>query len=861
MSYTFTVNGVQRTTDEKKSLLRYLRDDLHLTSVKDGCSQGACGACTVIIDGETVKSCVPTTDRLHGRTIITVEGLTDWEQKLYTYAYGEAGAVQCGFCIPGMVMCTKALLDKNPDPSDSEIKYALRNNYCRCTGYVKIIAAVKLAAKLKKAGAIPAPSATDWKVGSRVHRLDVEEKVLGYGKYPDDYYPESTTYAGALRSKYARARVKSIDTTKARALPGVVAVLTAEDIPGENKIGHLKHDQYTLIPVGGLTHYLGDAIALVVAEDMATVEKAKKLIKVEYEVLPAVHNIEEAAAPDAPLVFDEETSNVQAYKHVSRGDAAGAIAKAPHVISAHFETPMTEHAFLEPEACTAFLDEDGDIFVYSTDQSAHQTLHECQLLLGTKKVKVQNALVGGGFGGKEDMTGQHLAALAVYHTHRPVKMNLTRAESLLVHPKRHHFVMDFTIGCDEEGHIMGVKAKVASDTGAFASLGGPVLERACTHAAGPYAYENFEIEGTAYYTNNPPAGAFRGFGVTQTCFATETLLNMMAEKIGITPWEIRYRNAIRPWGVLPNGQIVDDSTGLVETLDAVKPYYDEAVAAGKPVGLACAMKNAGVGVGIPDTGRVKLIVEEDGKLHIYSGASCIGQGLGTVLVQNVVEYTGLAREDIVYERSNTWIAPDSGTTSGSRQTLITGEACIRACRKFKEALDSCKTLRDLTGEVFYGEYLAKTDPLGANVPNPVSHVAYGYATQMCILDPNTGKVEKLVAAHDVGKAVNPLSCEGQIEGGVVMSLGFALTEQYPLVDCRPTAKYGTLGLFRANQIPEIQAMIIEKPGLDVAYGAIGIGEITSIPTAPAVADAYFRYDGQFRTSLPLENTPYARKKK
>ena len=857
MSYTFTINGVRHTTDEKKSLLRFLRDDLHLTSVKDGCSQGACGACTVIIDGETVKSCVPTTDRLNGRTIITVEGLSPWEQKLYTYAYGEAGAVQCGFCIPGMVMCTKALLDKNPDPTEEEIRYALRNNYCRCTGYVKIIAAVKLAAKLKKAGFIPDPSATDWKVGSRVHRLDVEEKVLGCGKYPDDYYPENTTWAGALRSKYARARVKAIDTSKAKALSGVVAVLTAEDIPGENKIGHLKHDQYTLIPVGGLTHYLGDAIALIVAENMATVEKARKLIKVDYEVLPAVRSIEEAAAPDAPLVFDEETSNVQAYKHVSRGDAAGAIAKAPHVISAHFETPWTEHAFLEPEACTAFLDEDGDIFVYSTDQSAHQTLHECQLLLGTKKVKVQNALVGGGFGGKEDMTVQHLAALAVYHTHRPVKMNLTRAESLLVHPKRHHFVMDFTMGCNEDGHIMGVKAKVASDTGAFASLGGPVLERACTHAAGPYAYENFEIEGTAYYTNNPPAGAFRGFGVTQTCFATETLLNMMAEKIGISPWEIRYRNAIRPGGVLPNGQIVDDSTGLVETLEAVKPYYDEAVAAGKPVGLACAMKNAGVGVGIPDTGRVKLIVEADGKLHIYSGASCIGQGLGTVLVQTVVEYTGLSREDIVYERSNTWIAPDSGTTSGSRQTLITGEACIRACHKLKEALDSGKTLKDLEGEVFYGEYLAKTDPLGANVPNPVSHVAYGYATQMCILDKKTGKVEKLVAAHDVGRAVNPLSCEGQIEGGVVMSMGFALREEYPLDDqCKPTEKYGSLGLFRAHEIPEIIPIVVDKPGLKVAGGAIGIGEITSIPTAPAITEAYYQRDGIRRFELPITGTPY-----
>ena len=664
---TFFVNGKSVTTTRKQSLLRFLRDELKLTSVKDGCSQGACGACTVIIDGETCRACVPTTDTLEGRNIITVEGLTDWESKVYTYAYGEAGAVQCGFCIPGMVMCTKALLDKNPDPTEAEIRYAIRNNYCRCTGYVKIIAAIRLAAKIKREGIIPEDSATDWKIGSRVHRLDVEEKVLGYGKYPDDFYFDNMCYGSAVRSKYPRARVLSIDISAAKALPGVVAVLTAEDVPGENLVGHLKHDQYTLIPVGGLTHYLGDAIALVVAEDRETLEKAKKLVKVEYEVLPAIHNIEEAAAPDAPLVYDEETSNVQAYKHVCRGNAEEAIKHAAHVISHHFETPWTEHAFLEPECVVSYMDSDGDVFLITTDQSSHTTLHECTRLLGSKKVKVQNALVGGGFGGKEDMSVQHHAALMTYCTGRAVKVSLTRAESLLVHPKRHHFVMDFTMGCDENGKIMGVKAKVASDTGAFASLGGPVLERACTHAAGPYAYENFEIEGTAYYTNNPPAGAFRGFGVTQTCFAVETLLNMMADEIGITPWEIRYRNAIRPGGVLPNGQIVDNSTGLVETLEAVKEEYDAAVASGKAVGLACAMKNAGVGVGIPDWGRVKLIVEDDAKLHIYTGASCIGQGLGTVLVQMVVTNTDLARDQIVYERSNTWIAPDSGDTSGSRQ--------------------------------------------------------------------------------------------------------------------------------------------------------------------------------------------------
>ena len=856
------VNGTEVTPSKNQKLIRFLRDELRLTSVKDGCSEGACGTCHVLIDGKLTKACVPMTDKLAGKRILTVEGLSDFEKAVFTRAFGEAGAVQCGFCIPGMVMAAKALLDGNPNPTRAEAGYAIRNNICRCTGYVKIIDGILLAADYLRAGKLPPEADSPYQVGSRAARIDVAEKVQGFGRYPDDVYVEGMCYGSAVRSAYPRARVLSIDTAEAAALPGVVCVLTAKDIPGQVNVGHIKKDQPTLIGVGELTHYLGDSVALVCARDRETLEAAKKLVKVEYEVLPAVHNPAEAAAPDAPLVFDGDESNVQAYRHVSRGDAAGAIARSAHVITRHFETPWTEHAFLEPECCVALPLENGGVKLLTTDQSAHTTLHECAAMLGVdyEHCLVENMLVGGGFGGKEDMSVQHHAALIAYLARVPVKVKLSRAESILVHPKRHPFSMDFTLGCDENGVIQGVKARVISDTGAFASLGGPVLERACTHAAGPYAYENFEIDGTAYYTNNPPAGAFRGFGVTQTCFAIESLLNEMAEIVGISPWEIRMRNAIRPGGVLPNGQIVGPETGLVETLEAAKPYYDAALAAGEPVGLACAMKNAGVGVGLPDWGRAKLIVEDDGKLHVYSGASCIGQGLGTVLVQMVVTNAGLKPEQIVYERSNTWIAPDSGDTSGSRQTLITGEAVRRACEKLRAAMVG-KTLAELKGQEFYGEYLAKTDRLGADVPNPVSHVAYGYATQLCVLDRETGRIKQLVGVHDVGKAVNPLSCEGQIEGGMVMSMGFALTERYPIDDnCRPTGKFGTLGLFKADQIPEIKAIVVEKPGLPYANGAIGIGEITSIPTAPAIAEAYYQRDGQRRTSLPLADTPYARKR-
>ncbi len=847
---TFTVNGQTVTVEQNQKLLRYLRDTLRLTSVKDGCSEGACGTCTVLIDGKPARACIQQTDRLAGKAVLTVEGLSDFEKDVYAFAFGEAGAVQCGFCIPGMVLCAKALLDVNPTPTEEEIAYALRNNICRCTGYVKIKDAVRRAAEYLRAGRLPEDSGA-WRLGARVHRLDVREKVLGTGEYCDDLYMEGMLYGSAVRAAYPRARVLKIHTEEARALPGVALVLTAADVPGENKVGHLKKDWDTMIPVGGITHYLGDAIALIAAETPEILAAAKALVRVEYEPLTPVRSPAEAMAEGAPLVHRD--GNLLAHKHVSRGDAAEAIRNAHYVLQDHFSTPFTEHAFLEPECAVAFPKEDG-VMIYSSDQSVYDTQHETAPMLGlpNEKVWVENKLVGGGFGGKEDVTVQHHAALLAYLAQRPVKVKLTREESILIHPKRHPMEMDFTLGVDENGIIQGVKATVVADTGAYASLGGPVLERACTHAAGPYNYQNFEIDGYAWYTNNPPAGAFRGFGVTQTCFAIETLLNRAADMVGISHWEIRYRNAIRPGQTLPNGQIVDASTGLAETLEAVREQYEAASYAG----IACAMKNAGVGVGLPDTGRVRLVVK-DAKVHIHTGASCIGQGLGTVLVQIVCETTGLPREAVVYAPPNTGNSPDSGTTSGSRQTLITGEAARRACELLNAAMAN-SSLADLEGEIYYAEYLAKTDPLGSPKPNPVSHVAYGYATQVAILGED-GKLRKIIAAHDVGRAVNPLSVEGQIEGGVVMSMGYALTERYPLTDCKPTAKFGTLGLLRANEIPEIEPIIVEKAGLQVAYGAIGIGEITAIPTAPAIADAYYRLDGKARSRLPLADTPYGKR--
>lgn len=842
------VNGEKFQIEEDKSLLRFLRDDLKLKSVKDGCSEGACGTCHVLVDGRATKTCVQKVSRFEGKHILTVEGMEQEEKDIFVYAFGESGAVQCGFCIPGMVIAAKGLLDANPDPSREDAAYAIRNNICRCTGYKKIIDGIMLAAQMLRNHEGVPDSAQIWKIGERVRRIDVEEKVLGVGEYVDDMEVEGMLYASCVRSRYPRARVLGIRMEKGLGVPGVAAVFTADDIPGEIKIGHLKKDWDTLIAVGSVTRYVGDAICLVVGESMEAVEEAKKLIEIDYEELPMVHNPYEAMKENAPLVHEE--GNLLASRHVSRGNAEAAIKNSQFIVSGKFRTPFTEHAFLEPEAAIAKPFGDG-IIIYTSDQGVYATQHECADMLGLKpeQIRVVNKLIGGGFGGKEDIVVQHHAALASFLLQKPVKVSLTRKESIMIHPKRHAMDVSTTIGCNSDGIIQGIVTEVISDTGAYASLGGPVLERACTHAAGPYNFQNCDIKGYAYYTNNPPAGAFRGFGVSQTCFATESLLDEMAEKVGISPWEIRYRNAIRPGQELPNGQIVDNSTALAETLEAVKDIFESRPMAG----IACAMKNAGVGVGIPDTGRCILAVK-DQRIHIRSGASCIGQGLGTVLVQIVCESTGLNREQVVYDASNTIDAPDSGVTSGSRQTLITGEAAKRACDQLSKAMKE-RPLPALEGKEFYGEYLAVTDALGSAKDNPVSHVAYGYATQVAVLD-ESGRVEEIIAAHSVGKAINPLSVEGQIEGGVIMSFGYALTEEYPLKECRPTAKFGTLGLPKANKVPEVKAIIIEKEGLNVAYGAIGIGEITSIPTAPAIRNAYYRYDKQWRYELPLKNTPY-----
>ena len=856
--YSIIVNGQSETCETNKKLMDFLREDLGLTGTKDGCNQGSCGACTVLVNGKASKACLFTLEKLAGKEVTTIEGLSQRQKDVYAYAFAKTGAVQCGYCIPGMVISAQGLLNKKPEPTKEDIQKAIRGNICRCTGYVKIIEAIQLAAKMFCEEASIPEEHSNGKLGEDFQRVDAVEKTLGTGIYVDDIDIEGMLHASALRSAYPRAKVLSIDSTQALAHPDCVAVFTAKDVPGNNKIGHLEFisDWDVMIPEGEITRYVGDAVALVVSKRKETLPEIKNLVEVDYEEMIPLTYCEAALAEGAPAIH--EKGNILSHEHLVRGNAEEVLANSAFVVTEHYSVPINEHAFMEPECAIAQPEGEG-ILLFSAGQSIYDEQREVARMLGLdkEKIHVQSKLVGGGFGGKEDMSVQHHASLAAWLLKKPVKVLLSREESLMVQPKRHGMEMDFTTGCDEEGNLTAMKAVIYADTGAYASLGGPVLQRACTHAAGPYKYQTIDVEGFAVYTNNPPAGAFRGFGVCQTAFAIESNLNLLAEKVGLSPWEIRFKNAVAPGDTLPNGQLVSKNAALKEALLAVKDVYEQAEVAG----ISSFFKNSGVGVGLPDTGRCIISVEE-GKIHVRTSAACIGQGMATVTTQIACETLNLPPEMIVAEAPDTRRTPNSGTTTASRQSLFTGEATRRAAMQLRYELDMGRALSDLEGEEFYGEYSAKTDPLINDKKSPVSHAGYGYAAEVAILD-DKGKVAKFVAAYDMGQVVNPRAAEGQIEGGIAMGMGYALTEKFALEEGYVKAKYATLGLVNATQVPPIETILVHADNLHegLAYGIKGVGELATIPTAPALAGAYFALDGQLRPSLPLENTPYQKKKR
>ena len=854
----FTLNGQTMRVEprENESLLETLRERCGVRSTKDGCSpQGQCGCCLAIVGGRAVVTCAMPAARAAGQEILTLEGVSDIERTQMTDAFVAAAGLQCGFCIPGIMVRTKHLLDKTPDPSRDEIAKAIDVHLCRCTGYVKILDAVQLLARARRGESVPKPQYHGG-VGERVARYRGADLALGARPYVADLRRDGMLFGALALSAHPRAKVVRIDTSRAAAHPGVIAVATYRDVPGDRWYGLIKKDWPGFVAEGEEVRYVGDVIAAIAAVDQHTASVAVGLVDVEYEVLPAVTSPAAALAPGAPQV-NPAYGNVLSHTKIRRGDVEAALAKSAHVVTGTWSTQRIEHLFLEPESALVEPGErPGTFKLYSQGQGVFDDRRQCALFLGIDEEDLAVELVpnGGAFGGKEDMSVQAQTALLSKMTGRPVLVTLTREESIRVHPKRHPITMTYTVGGDEDGHLTAVKADMIGDTGAYASVGAKVLERAAGHACGPYRVLNVHVDAIAAVTNNPPCGAMRGFGANQAHFAMEGCMDLLAAKVGIDGWEMRWRNAVNIGDTFASGQVFEKSVGIKKTLVAVKDAYYAARAEGRAVGIACGLKNSGIGNGAVEWGKARLVVEADGTVSLYNGYTEMGQGLLTVLTQFAAEVTGLSPQ-VFRPKVDSTFALGCGQTTGSRATLFGGNAVKSAAEKLKAALDRGHTLAQMAGEVFAADVVVDdTTAPGAVVDKVKTHTSFGFATQVCILDAN-GRVDRFIAAHDVGRAVNPALCEGQIEGSIHMGLGYALTEDLPCEDGWPvTYKLRQLGVLRARDMPKVEVIMVEDPEPEGPFGAKGVGEIGLVPTAGAVAGALFAFDGVRRYDLPMKDS-------
>ncbi len=850
-----TVNGTPVVVrSPHPHLLSALREELNITSPKDGCSpSGQCGCCTVLIDGKAVVSCQTSLEKAAGKSITTLEGVDESERAKFASAFAACGGLQCGFCIPGIVVRAKAQIDKKGAALKREdMARHLGAHLCRCTGYAKILEAIECVAKNE----IP-PMPPTAGVGSRTPKYEAEALALGDRGYIDDIRMPGLLHAALHFTKHTRATVKNINVEAARAATGVKAVYTAADIPGELMVGIIYKDWPVMIPVGGRTSFGGDVLAIVVADTRLNARAAAALVEVEYEVHAPITDVDAALATDEVAVWQTK-DNVLSTSTYSRGDVDAALAASAHVVRETFQTQRIEHAFLEPEASLAVPSGKGDsrtLHVYSGGQGVWDDRNDIArvLGLGNDRVTVELVTNGGAFGGKEDMSNQAHAALAAWLLDAPVKCVLSREESFVMHAKRHPIRMRYEIGCDEAGKLTALRVRAVGDSGAYASVGMKVLERMAGHASGPYHLPTIDVESVAVRTNNPVGGAFRGFGANQAQFAMEGVLDRLAEKVGIDGWEIRRRNVIRPGMVWGPGQVMDDGCdGALACLEAIKPHYEAARAAGKAVGLGLGLKNSGLGNGFKEVTRAVVRIENDGTVEIRHGWTEMGQGINTIAMQVAIEELG----DVVdIDPRKTRVIVDTtrelglGQTTGSRGTLMGAGAVQAACATAKAAGLA-------RGVDHVGEYRVDwTTKLGdPNVTNPIIHSTFGYAAQMAVIDRTSGKVERVVAAHDVGRAMNPTLCEGQIEGSIHMGLGYALTEDFPSdpeTGMPTNMTLRSLGILRAKDVPAMDVILVERPQPNSPYGVKGVGEIGLVPTAGAVAAALHELDGEWRNHLPM----------
>ncbi len=871
----FTLNGAPLRVRPRagESLLETLRERCGITSVKDGCHpQGQCGACLALVDGHPRITCTLPTHHAHEAEVVTLEGLPEDQRARVARAFVEAaGGGQCGFCVPAIALHATSLVERHPHPTRAEIAHALDLHLCRCSGYVRLIKAVELLARFTSDSGAGAGAGSDsgsgsgsgagsgsGGVGAAVPRLGAAEQVLGQRAYVADLVRPGMLRGAVALSAHARARAVRIDVAKAAALPGVIAVVTAADVPGERWYGLIEQDWPAFVAEGEEVRCAGDVLAAVAAVDEATARAAAGLVEVQYEPLSPVLDPEASLADGAPRV-NPRHSNVLSRSSIRRGDAVAALAASAHVARGTFRTQRVEHLFLEPECALAEPLPDGGIRLYSQGQGVFDDRRQIARLLAMPEERVVVELVpnGGAFGGKEDLSIQAHAALLAWKTGRAVRVSLSREESVRMHPKRHPMTLDYEVGCDAEGRLTAVRARLVGDSGAYASVGGKVLERAAGHACGPYRVPCVDVEAVAAYTNNPPSGAMRGFGVCQAAFALEGCIDELAEKMGVDPWEMRYRNAVDAGDAVTTGQVLERSVGIKRTLEAVKGAYDEARRAGRAAGIACAIKNSGIGNGVPEHGRARLVVNGDGSVALYNGFTEMGQGLFTALSQIAAEVSGLP-VTAFRPRVDTTAPMDCGQTTASRGTLLGGRAVIEAARRLRADLDAGRPLAELAGRAYDGEIaILDTTPIDTESGRIKTHTAYGFATQVVVLD-EKGRVARVVAAHDVGRAVNPGFCAGQVEGAIHMGLGYALTEELECPGGIPaTSSPRELGALRAHDMPEVEVILVEEPEPEGPFGAKGVGEIGLVPTAAAVAGALAAFDGVRRRTLPMRDSPAA----
>jgi xanthine dehydrogenase molybdenum-binding subunit len=916
----FWVNGDEVCVEvgPGEMLADVLRSRLGLTGTKIGCGEAECGSCTVLLDEEPVLACVFPAPRAAGRRVVTIEGLGAWLGRGGLHPLQDAfighGAVQCGFCTPGQIMTAAALLARNPSPSPVEIRHALKDTLCRCGAYRQIESAVLAAARSLRTGepvAAPAISvSTSYRVvGTVVPRDDALAKVTGEARFTDDITFPGMLHGRALRAEVPHARLLRIDVSRARGIEGVRAVLTAADVPGDACHGLVVADWPVLVGVGEIVRTVGDALAIVAADTREIAGEALRAIEVQLETLEPLAEPRAALAPGAARLHPD--GNLLKHIAVRKGDIAQGFAEAEVVLEETYATASQEQAFLEPECAIARPVEAGRLEVYVGSQIPYADREQIARSLGVPEndVRVIGTLIGGGFGGKEDIAGQIHAALLAQSTGRPVKILYDRRESLLVHPKRHATEIRVRLGARRDGMLVAAETELYGDTGAYASLGDKVMTRATTHSAGPYVIPSTKADCYATYTNNPPAGAFRGFGVTQSAFAIESAMDELAGVLGIDPVRIRRINALRPGEATNTGQVLTESVGLLECIDRVEAEMRRLAAGSNPFqaqtpvdaphlrrawGFAVGYKNTGLGGGAPDKAGAEVELYPDGRAEVRTSSAELGQGLSTVLQMIAAEELGLPASGVRVLLSDTDLTPDGGPTTASRQTFVAGNAVRHAANVLHGALAATVAERmDRPPEaVRFVEGLAQVGDRRVPMSEAVGwmkaegrepraryeywapatqalgtggdiHFAFSFAAQAAEVevDLETGEVRvlRVVTANDVGRALNPLGLEGQVDGGVIMGVGTALTEEFIVDNGRVFTD--RLARYRMPSIlltPEIHSFVVEHPASEGPYGAKGVGEIVSIPTAAAIANAVSHACGVRVRRLPIDQDALAR---